>query len=196
MRTLEADGRHETAHRTKSRCSQVFRYAVATGRADGDPTADLRGALAPVSVTNRAALTDPRQVGDLLRAIDSYTGQPATIAALKLAPMVFLRPGELRAAEWQEIDLDARQRAGQRSSVRARGRLRRHVFGLRQPKPGRHNAPGSGAAMESARGAVCGCLISGQNVPAESAGYAYESARKKRAAIKASSDTKANFPAK
>jgi integrase len=109
LRKIEAAGKHETAHRVKQRMSQVFRYAIATGRADRDPTADLRGALAPIVPTSRAAITDPAQVGELLRAIDSYGGraQPVTIAALKLAPLVFLRPGELRAAEWAEIDLDA-----------------------------------------------------------------------------------------
>ncbi|MEJ1960960.1 MAG: integrase arm-type DNA-binding domain-containing protein [Gammaproteobacteria bacterium] len=107
LRRLEDRGKHETAHRTKQRASQVFRYAIATGRAERDPTVDLRGALAPIVVTNRAALTDPRAVGALLRAIDGYVGQPSTEYALKLAPLVFTRPGELRAAEWSEIDLDA-----------------------------------------------------------------------------------------
>lgn len=107
LRRLEERGKHETAHRTKQRASQVFRYAIATGRAERDPTADLRGALAPIVVTNRAALTDPRAVAALLRAIDGYVGQPSTEYALKLAPLVFTRPGELRAAEWSEIDLGA-----------------------------------------------------------------------------------------
>jgi integrase len=107
LRRLESRGKHETAHRTKQRASQVFRYAVATGRAERDPTQDLRGALAPVVVTNHAAITDPKQVGELLRAIDAYSGQPTTEAALKLAPLLFVRPGELRAAEWSEFDLTA-----------------------------------------------------------------------------------------
>lgn len=106
LRRLEARGKHETAHRTRQRAGQVFRYAIATGRAERDPTADLRGALAPVVVTNRAAILDPAKVGELLRAIDAYSGQPATEIALKLAPLVFVRPGELRAAEWSEINLD------------------------------------------------------------------------------------------
>ncbi len=106
LRPIEARGKHETAHRTKQRASQVFRYAIATGRAERDPTSDLRGALAPIKVKNRAALTDPKRVGELLRAIDGYVGQPATEYALKLAPLVFVRPGELRAAEWSEIDLE------------------------------------------------------------------------------------------
>lgn len=107
LRRIEARGANETAHRAKSRASQVFRYAIATGRTERDPAADLRGALAPVVVTNRAALTDPVAIGGLLRAIDAYKGYPVTIAALKLAPLVFVRPGELRAAAWSEIDLDA-----------------------------------------------------------------------------------------
>lgn len=106
LRRLEARGKHETAHRTRQRAGQVFRYAIATGRAERDPTADLRGALAPVVTTNRAAIVEPAKVGELLRAIDGYSGQPATEIALRLAPLVFVRPGELRAAEWAEINLD------------------------------------------------------------------------------------------
>jgi integrase len=107
LRKLELRGRHETAHRTRQRISQVFRYAIATGRAESDPTRDLRGALTPIEVTSRAAVTDPAKVGELMRAIDGYQGDPATIAALKLAPLLFVRPGELRGAEWREFDLDA-----------------------------------------------------------------------------------------
>lgn len=106
LRKLETRGKHETAHRTKQRASQIFRFAIATGRADRDPTTDLRGALAPVTTTNHAAITDPVKVGELLRALDGYKGQPATEAALKLAPLLFVRPGELRAARWEEFTLD------------------------------------------------------------------------------------------
>jgi integrase len=106
LRRLERRGKHETAHRTKQRCGQVFRYAIATGRAMRDVSADLRGALAPVVTKNHAAIIEPRKIGALLRAIDSYIGHPPTQAALKLAPLVFLRPGELRQGEWAEIDLD------------------------------------------------------------------------------------------
>ena len=106
---LEARGKHETAHRTKQRASQVFRYVIATGRAERDPAADLRRALAPIVVKNHAAITDPMKVGELLRAIDSYSGQPATQAAFKLAPLVFVRPGELRAARWEEFALDGKE---------------------------------------------------------------------------------------
>ena len=106
LRKLEARGKIETAHRTKQRASQIFRYAIATGRAEHDPAADLRGALTALEVEHRAAITEPKRVGELLRAMDEYVGQPSTHYALKLAPFVFLRPGELRGAEWQEIDLD------------------------------------------------------------------------------------------
>jgi integrase len=105
-RRLELRGKRETAHRTRALAGRIMRYAVATGRLDRDPTADLRGALAPVTVKHHAAITDPQQIGELLRAIDEYQGQPSTAAALKLAPLVFVRPGELRAAEWSEFDLD------------------------------------------------------------------------------------------
>ena len=106
MRRIEARGAHETTHRAKQRCGQIFRYAIATGRAERDITADLRGALAPVVSKNRAALTDPAHVGELLRAIDGYHGSPRTAYALKLASRTFVRPGELRYAEWCEIDLE------------------------------------------------------------------------------------------
>ena len=111
LQKIETTGRLETAHRVKQRIGQVFRYAVATGRAKHDPTGALKGALKPPDVTNRAALTDPAKVGELLRAIDAYVGQPATHAALKLAPLTFVRPGELRAAEWSEFSLDAAEPA-------------------------------------------------------------------------------------
>src|SRR5207248_3077244 len=85
------------------------RDRAAERRAERDPTAELRGALAPVVVTNRAAITDPGEVAQLLRALHGYRGHPVVEAALKLAPLAFVRPGELRAAEWAEIDLDAAQ---------------------------------------------------------------------------------------
>ncbi|WP_129648536.1 tyrosine-type recombinase/integrase [Peristeroidobacter agariperforans] len=106
LRRVEAQGKIETTHRVRSLCGRVLRYAVATGRAEHDVSADLRGALAPLEVKNRAAITDPKRIGELLRAMDDYSGQPATMAALKLAPLTFVRPGELRAAEWTEFDLD------------------------------------------------------------------------------------------
>lgn len=107
LRPLEERGLRETAKRTKQRVGQVLRYAVATGRAQRDVTADLRGALAPFKTTNRPAITEPARVGELLRAIDGLSAQAATHAALRLAPLVFVRPGELRAAEWPEFELDS-----------------------------------------------------------------------------------------
>jgi integrase len=107
LRRIEARGKHETTHRVKQRAGQVFRYAVATGRADRDPTTDLRGALVPVVVRNHPAITEPKRIGQLLRAIDGYDGQPVTQFALKLAPLVFVRVGELRKAQWHEFDLEA-----------------------------------------------------------------------------------------
>lgn len=107
MRRIEARGAIETAHRALQACGQVFRYAIATGRAERDPTPDLRGALKPVLVQHMPAITDPKRVGELLRAIEDYKGMPITRAALQLAPLVFVRPGELRKAEWSEFDLEA-----------------------------------------------------------------------------------------
>lgn len=106
LRRLENRGVLETAHRVMQNCSQVFRYAVATGRAERDPTFDLRGALPPVRGKHFASITDPRAIGGLLRAIDGYKGSFVTQCALRLAPLVFVRPGELRRAEWAEFDLE------------------------------------------------------------------------------------------
>lgn len=107
LKRIEARGANETAHRVKARIGQVFRYAIAHGTAIRDPSADLRGALAPVVSRSHAAVTDPAAVADLLRALDGYAGQMVTRCALRLAPLVFARPGELRHAEWSEVDLDA-----------------------------------------------------------------------------------------
>lgn len=106
LRKIEARGRYETARRLRSTCGMLFRYAIATGRAERDPSVDLRGALIAPKVTHRSAIVDPKGVGALLRAIDDYEGLPLTKAALKLAPLVFVRPGELRTAEWAEFDLE------------------------------------------------------------------------------------------
>ena len=105
MRAVEKRGHYETARRLRSTCGQVFRYAIATGRADRDISADLRGAITVPKVTHRAAITSPMEAGVLLRAIDAYSGYPVTHAALRLAPHVFVRPGQLRHAEWTEFDL-------------------------------------------------------------------------------------------
>ena len=106
LRRIEERGAAETAHRAHQNCGQVFRYAIATGRAERDPSPDLKGALPAVKQTHRAAITDPKAIGGLLRAIDEYQGQFVTQCALRLAPLVFVRPGELRKAEWTEFDLD------------------------------------------------------------------------------------------
>lgn len=106
LRDVETRGRHESARRLRSTIGSVFRYAVATARAEGDPTFALKGALIKPSVKSRAAVTDPKALGALLRAIDSFDGQPSTHAALKLMALLFPRPGELRAAEWTEFDFD------------------------------------------------------------------------------------------
>ncbi|WP_133134349.1 tyrosine-type recombinase/integrase [Legionella santicrucis] len=106
-RRIEERGVKETARRALLNCSQVFRYAIATGRAERDPVPDLKGALQPAKTTHFATMTDPKAIGELLRAIDEYHGSFVTKCALQLAPLVFVRPGELRAAEWAEIDLDA-----------------------------------------------------------------------------------------
>jgi integrase len=106
LKRIEAKGTHETAHRARQRCSQVFRYAVQTERAPHDVTADLRGALAPIVTEHHASITDPALIGKLLRDIDAYTGSDVTRYALKLAPLIFARPGELRRAEWSEFSLD------------------------------------------------------------------------------------------
>lgn len=105
-RRIEARGRLETAHRALQNCGQVFRYAVATGRAERDPTGDLRGALPPTRENHMAAITDPVEVGALLRAIDAFRGTLIVQSALKLSALVFVRPSELRQAEWSEIDLE------------------------------------------------------------------------------------------
>nr|MDP2190766.1 integrase arm-type DNA-binding domain-containing protein [Rhodoferax sp.] len=106
VRKVEARGSIDTAHRAKQICGQIFRYAVATGFAERDVTADLRGALAAIPTSHFAAITEPKQAGDLMRSIFDYTGHPCTVVALKLTPLVFVRPGELRTAEWAELDLD------------------------------------------------------------------------------------------
>ena len=106
VRKIERKGQLESARRTLQLAGAVFRYAVATARLASDPTRDLRGALTAPTVTHYGAIIDPMRVGELLRAIDGYEGQPITKLAMQLAPHVFVRPGELRHAEWNEFDLD------------------------------------------------------------------------------------------
>lgn len=107
LRKVESRGVIETAHRARSLAGMVFRYAIATARATYNPAADLAGALQAPKKQHFASVTDPDKVGDLLRAIHAYQGSPTVMAALKLAPLVFVRPGELRTAQWAHIDLDA-----------------------------------------------------------------------------------------
>jgi integrase len=107
IRRVESRGALELAHRIREMAGQVFRYAVATGRAERDPSGDLRGALPPVRVRHHASVTDPEQIATLLRDIDGYSGSFVTLCAMQLAPLVFVRPGELRHAEWSEFNLDA-----------------------------------------------------------------------------------------
>ncbi len=107
LRRIEGRGAGETAHRALQNCGQVFRYAIATGRAERDPSADLKGALAPIKGKHFAAITDPREIAGLLLAIEAYRGSVVVQCALRLAPLVFVRPGELRQAEWTHIDLEA-----------------------------------------------------------------------------------------
>jgi len=106
LRDIEKTGKHETASRAKNKAGQVFRFAIIEGKAEVDPTASLRGALKSAQVKHHAAVTDPLRIGELLRAIDGFVGQPTTLLALKLAALVFVRPNELRKAEWAEFDID------------------------------------------------------------------------------------------
>ena len=109
LRKIERAGTIETAHRARSLAGRVFKYAIATGRATYNPATDLTGALQQPQTRHFASITDPDKIGSLLRALYSYTGSPVTQAALRLAPLVFVRPGELRKAQWADIDLVARE---------------------------------------------------------------------------------------
>jgi integrase len=106
LRRVESKEAHDTAHRIRSACGRIWRYAVGSGRAEQDIAAALAGQLAPVNAKNFATITEPKRIGELLRAIDGYSGLHSVCAALKLAPLVFVRPGELRAATWIEFDLE------------------------------------------------------------------------------------------
>lgn len=109
LRRMESRGVLETAHKARQYAGQIFRYAVATGRADRDPSADLKGALKTPIKRHFAAITTPKEAGQLMRAIYSYQASPAVMAALKLAPLLFCRPGELRQLEWQEVNFEERR---------------------------------------------------------------------------------------
>ena len=106
LRKMEAQGKYETAKRLRSTCSQIFRYAIATARAERDVAADLRGALIAPKAVHRAAITTPKEAGALLRALETFEGLANTRAALQLLPHVFVRPGELRFAEWVDFDFE------------------------------------------------------------------------------------------
>lgn len=109
IKKAESRGVLETAHRALQNCSQIFRYAVAHGLCERDPSTDLRGALPPVKGRHFAAIIDPAGVAKLLRSFDDFKGSYVVLCALKLAPLFFVRPGELRKAEWEQIDLDSGQ---------------------------------------------------------------------------------------
>lgn len=106
IRRIEARGAVETAHRALSNCGQVLRYAVATGRAERDPSGDLKGAIPPAQGGHMAATTEPVRLGEILRAMEGYEGTLIVKCALRLAPLVFVRPGELRKAKWEDVDLE------------------------------------------------------------------------------------------
>jgi integrase len=155
VRRIEKRGALDTAHRALGKCGGVFRYAVATGRCEHDLTGDLRGALPPVKEEHFAAVTEPVKVGAILRVIDSYDGTLIVVSALRLAPLVFVRPGELRKAEWSQIDLDAadwRYTAGKTNTPHIVPLCRQAVEILRELQPltgqGRFVFPG---ARSSAR---------------------------------------------
>ncbi len=109
LRRIEIRGTLDTVHRIRTICGQIFRYAVASGRAERDPSSDLKGAIPPPQEGHMAAITEPAKVGELLRAIDGYQGGFVVQCALKLAPLLFVRPGELRHMEWSELDFENTQ---------------------------------------------------------------------------------------
>ena len=109
LQRIEKRGAIETAHKLRSICSQIFRYAIVTGRVKSDPTRDLQGALTPTNIKHRAAITEPKEAGELMRAIQGFKGTFIVHCALRMSPYVFVRPVELRCAEWSEIDLDAKE---------------------------------------------------------------------------------------
>ena len=106
LRRIDSRGARYTAHKVRSEISRVFRFAIATGRAKGDPAKDLLGAIPPAAQTHFASITDPAKVAEMLRAFDGFSGTFPVLCALKLAPMLFVRPGELRKAEWAHFDLE------------------------------------------------------------------------------------------
>jgi len=131
LRRLESAGKVSAAHRTKQIIGRVFRYAIVTGRATHDPAADLRDALIPEVTTHHASITDPRKMGELLRKIDDFSGTFPVKSALQLAPLLFVRPGELRRAEWKDINFDTKQWVIPKETMKKVGKERReHVVPL------------------------------------------------------------------
>lgn len=131
LRRLESTGKVSAAHRTKQIVGRVFRYAIVTGRATHDLSADLKGALTPEVTKHHASITDPKKIGELLRKIDDFTGTLPVKSALQLAPLLFVRPGELRRAEWKDIDFDTKQWAIPKESMKKAGKERRgHIVPL------------------------------------------------------------------
>ena len=106
LRRVDGRGARYTAHRVRSEISRVFRYAIATGRAKGDPAKDLIGAIPPAVEKHFASITEPAKVAEMLRSFEGFSGTFPVLCALKLAPMLFVRPGELRKAEWGHFDLE------------------------------------------------------------------------------------------
>jgi len=145
LRRIVQRGTLNTAGRVREMTSAIFRYAIATGRAKRDPAADLRDALPKADARNFAALTNPADVGELLRAIEGFRGHPVTLAALQLAPLVFQRPGELRAAAWDEFDLDK----GEWRIPAARQKLRKAA--KENPRTPPHIVPLASQAIEILR---------------------------------------------
>ena len=128
LRLIEGRGLYETARQLRSTCGMVFRYAIATGRGERDPTMDLRGALTTPQVIHRATIVDPSDIGALLRAVEGFNGQPTTRAALRLAPYVFVRPGELRHAgmggvrsRWRGVEYSSQKDEDAAPSPRSSG---------------------------------------------------------------------------
>jgi integrase len=130
VRRIEKRGAPDSAHRTLGSCGQVFCYGVATGRCERDVSHDLRGALAPVIESHFAAATDPEDLAGILRTIDGYNGTLTVSSALRLAPLVFVRPGELRKAEWKDIDLDAATWSFEASKRRGNTEVKFHIVPL------------------------------------------------------------------
>lgn len=145
LRAPEKAGKLETAHRLRDRASAIFRWAIATDRAESDPTRDLKGALRAKVEKHRAALTDPKAVGRMLVKVDAYQGQYATRAALRLLALTFVRPGELRHAEWTEFDLDSDKPAWTIPGRKMKGR---HLHADDRPD---HVVPLSSQAVEILR---------------------------------------------